>query len=214
MSSQIRGFRSLLVAREWRDSIAGSMNTANIDATSARIERDVQIQGVYFALACKLTCLILDLLFKADSALLGLKSLTLADKEWKYVRMYTSKPMSRMTFSTVCNILHPYGLYQPETTQSFGIVVYIGHYEEEANEKHWTILKQTIHTTADEILGEKAKTIRIGWYDKECEEATKKKNLAYKEMIQKHHTRNLEERYREERREKKKIHRRKKKIYF
>ncbi|PSN55406.1 hypothetical protein C0J52_11083 [Blattella germanica] len=89
-----------------------------------------------------------------------------------------------------------------------------GDYEEEANEKHWTILKKAIHTTADEILGEKAKTIRSGWYDKECEEATKRKNLAYKEMIQKHHTRNSEERYREERREEKKIHRRKKKIYF
>ncbi|PSN42661.1 hypothetical protein C0J52_13043 [Blattella germanica] len=87
-------------------------------------------------------------------------------------------------------------------------------YEEEANEKHWTILKQAIHTTADEILGGKAKTIRSGWYDKECEEATKRKNLAYKEIIQKHHTRNSEERYREERREEKKIHRRKKKIYF
>ncbi|PSN37742.1 hypothetical protein C0J52_22729 [Blattella germanica] len=62
--------------------------------------------------------------------------------------------------------------------------------------------------------GEKAKTIRSGWYDKEFEEATKRKNLAYKEMIQKHHTRNSEERYIEERREEKKIHRRKKKIYF
>jgi hypothetical protein len=61
---------------------------------------------------------------------------------------------------------------------------------EELNPGNCTLFKQTIVTTADEIIGTEKKTRRNYWFDKECAEATNEKNKAYREMIKKRYTRN------------------------
>jgi hypothetical protein len=56
--------------------------------------------------------------------------------------------------------------------------------------------------------------VRNGWFDEECAEATKNKNEAYFEVIQKHRTKEAKEGYKEQRRIQKRFHRNKKKGYY
>ena len=57
-------------------------------------------------------------------------------------------------------------------------------------------------------------SLHIDWFDTECEQATKSKNLAYKRMQQRNHTRKAVEEYRTARKEEKRVHKRKKKIFI
>jgi hypothetical protein len=57
---------------------------------------------------------------------------------------------------------------------------------------------------AEEVIKEEVRRKRSEWFDKECEEATLKKNPAYKEMTQRHYTRKDVENYKQLRREEKK----------
>ncbi|PSN37452.1 hypothetical protein C0J52_11693 [Blattella germanica] len=84
----------------------------------------------------------------------------------------------------------------------------------EIDKGDWNPLKQIILAVSDEVLGIEHNKRRNNWYDDECEEATREKNKAYREMLQKHCTRRLEEIYKEKRRQEKKIHKRKKKNYL
>jgi len=52
------------------------------------------------------------------------------------------------------------------------------------------------------------------WFDAECEQAMTKKNSAYKRMQQRNHTRKAVEEYRTARKEEKRVHKRKKKIFI
>jgi hypothetical protein len=67
----------------------------------------------------------------------------------------------------------------------------------ELSNGNWTVCKQVITKTAEEIIKEKDKRKR-----KECEGITQRKNSAHKEMIQKQYTKDAVEKYRELRREK------------
>ncbi|GFU35336.1 uncharacterized protein TNCV_2143751 [Trichonephila clavipes] len=55
---------------------------------------------------------------------------------------------------------------------------------------------------------------RNEWYDEDCRKVTEMKNKAYLQLLQKHCTRTHEEKYRELRKAKKKLPRRKKEIFF
>jgi hypothetical protein len=76
-----------------------------------------------------------------------------------------------------------------------------------------TVCKQIIGNVAEEVIKEEGRRKRSEWIDKECEEATLKKNLAYKEIIQRHYTRKAVENYKQLRREEKKIHKKNKRIF-
>ena len=81
-------------------------------------------------------------------------------------------------------------------------------------ETTWQDLKQTIINASKKTIPEIKKGKTNLWFDEECSEITKKKNEAYKTMIQKHYTRAAEERYKELRREEKRTHKKKKREYM
>lgn len=78
----------------------------------------------------------------------------------------------------------------------------------DVNEK-WTLIKNTVISTANSILGSSRKN-RNDWFDDECKLATERKNVAYRAMQQSHRTRAREEEYKELRRIEKRLHRQKK----
>ena len=63
------------------------------------------------------------------------------------------------------------------------------------------LLKNIITQTADTVLDRMERVTYIDWFDTECELVTIKKNLAYKRMQQRNHTRNAVEEYRTARKE-------------
>jgi hypothetical protein len=84
----------------------------------------------------------------------------------------------------------------------------INEYALELDNGNWALCKQIISNAAEEVIKEEGRRKRSEWFDKECEEATLKKNLAYKEMIQRHYTRKAVENYKQIRREEEKYMRR------
>jgi hypothetical protein len=78
----------------------------------------------------------------------------------------------------------------------------------------WMLLKNTITQTADTVLDRMERVTYIDWFDTECEQATIRKNLAYKRMQQRNHTQKAVEEYKTARKEEKRIHKRKKKIFI
>ena len=62
----------------------------------------------------------------------------------------------------------------------------------------WEDIKQTMHEAADNILGQKPKMTRNGWYDEECKEWLEEQNNARLKMLQKK-TRGNTEAYKEAR---------------
>jgi hypothetical protein len=79
----------------------------------------------------------------------------------------------------------------------------INDYAVELDNGNWTVCKQIISNAAEE----EGRREMSEWFDKECDEATLK-NLAYKEMIQRHYARKAVEHYKQLRREEKKFIRR------
>jgi hypothetical protein len=71
-------------------------------------------------------------------------------------------------------------------------------------------LKEGIRIDAGEVQGEKPAERRQAWFDVECKETTQKKNLVYKQMLQKRRTRALQNKYIRLRREENCIHKKKK----
>jgi hypothetical protein len=53
----------------------------------------------------------------------------------------------------------------------------------------WQNCKTRLKEISEEVLGYNERQIRNEWYDGECSEATKVKNEAYQQMLQKHRTR-------------------------
>ena len=77
----------------------------------------------------------------------------------------------------------------------------------------WETCKEVFIVSADEVLKEEKREIRNCWFDEECSEITQEKNEVYKEMIQKHYTRTVVEKYKQARRKEKSIHKKKKRKY-
>jgi hypothetical protein len=71
----------------------------------------------------------------------------------------------------------------------------------------WEQCRKVFIAPSEEILGMKEVKRNEGWYNKECKDATNKKNEAYKRMTQRCITRASVEKYRQLRREEKRIHR-------
>ena len=63
------------------------------------------------------------------------------------------------------------------------------------------------------VLGKEDKNEYEDWFDNECKQVTKTKNIAYIRMQQRSHTRNSTEEYRVARREEKRVHKKKKKKF-
>lgn len=84
------------------------------------------------------------------------------------------------------------------------------------NEEHqWRDVALVINNAASETIPELINSKKTnGWYDLECEEMTDRKNQAYKAMIARHYTRNSVEKYRDLRREEKRMHRKKKRAFM
>jgi hypothetical protein len=74
----------------------------------------------------------------------------------------------------------------------------------ELDNGNWIICKQIIGNSAEEVIKEEGRRKRSEWFDKESEKATLK-NLAHKEMIQRHYTRKAVENYKQLWREEKTI---------
>jgi phosphopantetheine adenylyltransferase len=53
----------------------------------------------------------------------------------------------------------------------------------------WMLLKNAITQTADTVLDRTERVTYTDWFDAECEQATTRKNLAYKRMQQRNQTR-------------------------
>ncbi|XP_071040023.1 craniofacial development protein 2-like [Parasteatoda tepidariorum] len=88
------------------------------------------------------------------------------------------------------------------------------HRKEDSINDKWNSLKETIVKTGNEVVGKAKKTKRKDWFDCECYMITEKKNEAYKKMLNKRHSRNAEIKYKEARREEKRIHKIKKKAFL
>lgn len=73
----------------------------------------------------------------------------------------------------------------------------------------WKSISHCMRTAAEKVIGY-FRPKRNSWYDQECEMATAAKTAAYKEMLHTVATRAVRERYRELRREEKRVFRRKK----
>jgi hypothetical protein len=82
--------------------------------------------------------------------------------------------------------------------------------EDQYVEAAWEDIKQTICVATDNIIAQKPRMVRNGWYDEECKEMREEQNKARLKMLQRK-TRNNIEAYREARREARKVCRKKKK---
>jgi len=71
--------------------------------------------------------------------------------------------------------------------------------EDQHVEASWEDIKQKIYKAVDNILGQKPRTVRNGWYDEECKEMLEKQNNARLKMLQRK-TRSNFEAYRQARR--------------
>jgi hypothetical protein len=78
----------------------------------------------------------------------------------------------------------------------------------------WMLLKNAITQTAGTILDRIDRVTYKDWFDAECEQATISKNKAYKRMQQRNHIRKAVEEHRTARREEKRVHKQKKKIFI
>jgi hypothetical protein len=67
--------------------------------------------------------------------------------------------------------------------------------------ERWSVLKESIITAATEMLGKVSRDKKENWFDEECQEATEKKNLVYRQLLQRAVTRAQEEEYKEMKRE-------------
>jgi hypothetical protein len=74
----------------------------------------------------------------------------------------------------------------------------------------WEDLRDVIVNAADAVLGRMEKVKHKNWFDEECEQVRNLKNQVYKRTQQKNHTRGTVEKYREVRREEKRMHKNKK----
>jgi hypothetical protein len=77
----------------------------------------------------------------------------------------------------------------------------------------WMMCKQIIGNPAEVVIKEQSRRKRSEWFDKHEEEATLKKILAYKGMIQRHYTRKAIENYKQLRREEKRIHKKNMRLF-
>jgi hypothetical protein len=76
--------------------------------------------------------------------------------------------------------------------------------EDQYVEAAWEDIKQRICIAADNIIGQKPRMVRNGWYDEECKEMLEEQNKACLKMLQMK-TRNNTEAYTEARREARKV---------
>nr|XP_042904397.1 uncharacterized protein LOC122270583 [Parasteatoda tepidariorum] len=88
------------------------------------------------------------------------------------------------------------------------------HREEDSINAKWNSLKEKIVKTGNEVVGKVKKTKRKDWFDSECYMAAEKKNEAYKKVLNKRHSRNAEIKYKEARKEEKRIHKTKKNAFL
>jgi hypothetical protein len=86
-------------------------------------------------------------------------------------------------------------------------------YNDDINEA-WMLLKNAITLTTGTILNRIERVIHKDWFDVEREQTTLGRNKAYKRMQQRNHTRKAVEEYRTARREEKRVHKQKKKIFI
>jgi len=86
------------------------------------------------------------------------------------------------------------------------------HTEDQQAEAAWEDIKQVICKAADNILGQKSRIVRNGWYDEECKEMLEEQNNARLKMLQRKTRSNIEA-YKEVRREARKVYRKKKKYF-
>jgi len=84
--------------------------------------------------------------------------------------------------------------------------------EDQHVEVTWKDIKQAICEAADNILGQKPRTVRNSWYDEECKERLEDQNNARMKMLQRKTRSNIEA-YKEAQREVRKACRKKKKYY-
>jgi hypothetical protein len=84
--------------------------------------------------------------------------------------------------------------------------------EDQHVEAIWEDIKEAICETADNILGQKPRMVRNGWYHEECQERLEDKKTARLKMLQRKTRSNIEAN-KEARREARKVFRKNKKYY-
>jgi len=116
-----------------------------------------------------------------------------------YARKFNSEKLKNPETSLACR--EKLNEYLPKHTDN-----------DDINEA-WMLLKNAITQTADTVLNRMERVTYKDWFDAECEQATINKNKAYKRMQQSNHTWKAVEEYRTARKEEKRVHIQKKKIF-
>jgi hypothetical protein len=124
---------------------------------------------------------------------------------------------ARKTYETCARKFNIEKLKTPETSSAYKkqLNVHLAKHPTNDNDNindMWMLLKNIITQTADTVLDRMERVTYIDWFNTECEQATIRKNLAYKRMQQRNHTRKAVEEYKTGRKEEKRIHKGKKKI--
>jgi hypothetical protein len=76
-------------------------------------------------------------------------------------------------------------------------------------DNRWNKITCAIHKTAEKVFGKTSRKQLNDWFDTEYQETTDAKNTAYVNMQQRNHTRAATDKYREERRKEKQLHKKK-----
>jgi hypothetical protein len=107
-------------------------------------------------------------------------------------------------------------LKSPETSSAYRekLNEYLGKHADNDDIEAWMLLKNAITRTADTVLNRMERVTYKNWFDAECEQATISKNKAHKRMQQRNLTRKAVEEYRTARKEEKRVHTQKKKIFI
>jgi hypothetical protein len=124
---------------------------------------------------------------------------------------------ARKTYGTYARKFNSEKLRSPEISSAYreklnGYLIRCADNNDDINEV-WMLLKNAITQTASTILNRTERVTHNDWFDAEYEQATISKNKAYRKMQQRNHTQKAVEEYRNARKEEKRVHKQKKKIY-
>jgi hypothetical protein len=124
---------------------------------------------------------------------------------------------ARKTYGSYARKFNTEKLKSPETSSAYRekLNEYLARrVDNDDTNEAWMLLKNAITQTAGTILNRIERVTYKDWFDAECEQATVTKNKAYKRMQQRNHIRKAVEEYRTVRREEKRVHKQKKKIFI
>ena len=80
-------------------------------------------------------------------------------------------------------------------------------------EDKWSMFSKVVIESGKDVIGSVKKQVGKDWFDSECLTVTQKKNTVYQKMLSRKHSRRSVEEYKAARKEEKRVHRKKKRIF-